>query len=137
VLAQLSVITERSGDLAGAREQAAQALKVFQTSGDRANEVNVLQQLANISFREEAYLDAVRYCLRALAISEQIGNNAIQGDCYYRLGLASHKLGRSMGGAHLMAIAVLLNEQMGKADASETRQEFERLTEKAGFGKEE
>jgi tetratricopeptide (TPR) repeat protein len=137
VLAQLSVVTEHSGDLAGAREQAAQALKVFQANHDRANEVSVLQQLANISFREDAYLDAIRYCLRALAISEEIGNNATQSDCYYRLGLASHKLGRSMGGAHLMAIAVLLDEQMGKADASETRKEFERLTEQAGFEKEE
>jgi tetratricopeptide (TPR) repeat protein len=137
VLAQLSVISEHSGDLAGARQQAAQALKIFQEKRDRVNEVNALQQLANISFREEAYIDAVRYCLRALAISEQIGNNAIQSHFYYSLGLASHKLGRSIGGAHLMGIAVLLDEQMGKADASETRHRFERLAEEAGFGKEE
>ena len=93
--------------------------------------------LASLSFAEDAYVDPLQYYLRALAISEQIGNNAIQSELYCRLGLAFHKLGRSLGAAHFVGIATLLAEQMGKADATDTRHEFERLARQAGFGSEE
>jgi tetratricopeptide (TPR) repeat protein len=128
VLLQLSVITMGRGNLSLARDQAIEALTLCRETQDRVTEATSLQQLADISSREQKYLDAAKYCIKALAISEMTSDHLAQSDCCYRLGVSACELGRTEGGTRLLAIAALMDEQLGRADAPRTRRKFDELS---------
>ncbi|HMH48714.1 MAG TPA: tetratricopeptide repeat protein [Candidatus Acidoferrum sp.] len=121
------------GHYPAARANFERALTMRQAIGDRAGEAATWHNLASIDLDEGHYPAARANFERALTMHQEIGDRAAEAATFFQLGMLADRLGRTEGGARLVALCWMIDRTIGHGDADSDFQSLAGLCTKAAL----
>ncbi len=132
-LNQLASIDLNEGKYSEARRGFNEALDIFRTIPDQAGQAATWHNLASIDLAEGNFAKAKAGFVSALVLRKASGDRAGEAAAWYQLGMVAWELGKKIQAAKLVAICLLIDQDISHGNSSSDMETLLKMSIKLGF----